>query len=105
MVTGNLRQFCLNPANYGNFKVIIVKSYVVHLVQCSKISYYEKPHCPLNIQMDYIDLRACLHVPSPSPCLSPSKFIIVPMETDRLMDRIGNRTHFAVKRSVSIDTM
>ena len=44
---GNLQDSCLNLANYGKFKVIIVKSYVVHLVECSKISYREKKHCPL----------------------------------------------------------
>ena len=39
--------------------------------------------------------RACLHVPSPSM----SNFIIVPMETDCLTNRMGR------ERSVSIDTM
>ena len=32
-------------------------------------------------------IRACLRIPSLSPC--PSKFIIVSMETDRLMERMG----------------
>ena len=41
-------------------------------------------------------VEACLHVPSPSPCSSPSpsKFIIVSMETDRLMDRTGVMLYF-----------
>ena len=40
-------------------------------------------------------LKACLHVPSPCPCtsMSPSNFIIVSMETDRLMDRMGSEPH------------
>ena len=44
-------------------------------------------------------LRACLPVPS------PSKFIIVPMETDRLTDRMGTEPILPIKLSVSIDTM
>ena len=46
-------------------------------------------------------VRACLHVPSPPP----SKFIIVPMETDRLTDRMGTEPILPIKLSVSIDTM
>ena len=40
----------------------------------------------------YMKLKACLDVPCPSPCLcpSPSVLIIVSMETDRLMDRMGS---------------
>ena len=39
-----------------------------------------------------------LHVlsPSPSPSLSPSKFIIVPMATDRLTDRLGSEPILSV---------
>ena len=33
-------------------------------------------------------LKARLHVPSPSPC--PSSFYIMPMETGRLMGRMGS---------------
>ena len=49
-------------------------------------------------------LKACLHVPSPSPCLcpSPSKYNITPMVTVHLMGRMGS---VSIKRSVSIDTM
>ena len=44
-------------------------------------------------------IRACLHVPS------PSKFTIVPMEMDRLTDRMGTEPILPIKQSVSIDTM
>ena len=35
-------------------------------------------------------VKACLHVPSTSPCPSPSKFNTVPMEADRLVERLGS---------------
>ena len=36
---------------------------------------------------------------------SPSKFIIVPMETDRLTDRLGSECILSVKRTITIHTM
>ena len=52
-------------------------------------------------------LRACLHVPSPSPCLSPSpsKFNIASIEMDRLMDRIGSVPILPIKQTVTIGIM
>ena len=54
-------------------------------------------------------LKVCLHVPSPCPCpspsLCPSKFIIVSMEMDRLMDRMGSVPILPVKWTVTIGTM
>ena len=55
--------------------------------------------------MEVKHVRTCLHVPSPSPCPSPSKFTIVPMETDRLTNRMGTEPIPPVKWSISIDTM
>ena len=53
----------------------------------------------------WIILKACLHLPSPSPCplMSPSNFqiSIVCMMTVRM----GLEPILSVKRSVSIDTM
>ena len=52
-------------------------------------------------------IKACLHVPSLSPCPSPSpsKFNIVPMVTVRFTGRMGTESILSVKQSVSIDTM
>ena len=36
---------------------------------------------------------------------SPSKFNIVPMETDRLTDRLGSERILSVKRTITIHTM
>ena len=54
-----------------------------------------------------VSVKACLHVPSPSPrpSVSPSKFIIVSIEMDRLMDRMGSVPILPVKRTITIDTM
>ena len=51
--------------------------------------------------------KACLHVPSPSPCpsLSPSKFNIVSMETDHLTDRMGSVPILPIKRTMTKGTM
>ena len=51
--------------------------------------------------------KACLHVPSTFPCPSPSpsKFIIVSMETDRLMDRMGSVPILPVKWTITIGIM
>ena len=51
--------------------------------------------------------KACLHVPSLSPCPSPSpsKFIIVPMETDCLTGRMGTEPILPVKRTITIGVM
>ena len=48
-------------------------------------------------------LKACLHVPSPSPSLS--KFNIVSMETDHLIDRMGSVPILSIKRTITIGTM
>ena len=50
---------------------------------------------------------ACLHIPSPSPslCLSPTKFNIMRMEMDRLRERLGLEPILSVKWSVTIHTM
>ena len=54
-----------------------------------------------------LKLKACLHVPSTFPCPSPSpsKFIIVSMETDRLMDRMGSVPILPVKWTITIGIM
>ena len=54
-----------------------------------------------------LTLKACLHVPSASPCPSPSlsKYNIVPMMTVRLTGRMGTEPILSVKQSISIDTM
>ena len=72
--------------------------FLVDLVSSAKSSsemiitllYY--PHRELKkvIQL-WLSTKVCLHIPFPFPCLSPPKFIIVPMETDRLMDRMGSK--------------
>ena len=49
--------------------------------------------------------RACVHVPSPCPSLTPSKFNIVPMVTVRLMGRMDTEPILSIKRSVSIGTV
>ena len=60
-----------------------------------------------NVSPSLLKLKACLHVPStfacPSP--SPSKFIIVSMETDRLMDRMGSVPILPVKWTITIGIM
>ena len=48
-------------------------------------------------------VKACLHVPSPSLCPSPSKFNIMPMVTVHLMGRMGTEPILSIKWSVSID--
>ena len=54
-----------------------------------------------------LKLKACLHVPSTFPCQSPSpsKFIIVSMETDRLMDRMGSVPILPIKQTITIGIM
>ena len=49
--------------------------------------------------VEFLTIRAYLHIPS------PSKFNIVPMETDRLMDKMGSEPNLSVKQSVTIHTM
>ena len=48
-------------------------------------------------------VKACLHVPSPSLCPSPSKFNIMPMVMVHLMGRMGTEPILSIKWSVSID--
>ena len=52
-------------------------------------------------------VNACFHVPSQSPCPSPSpsKYNIVPMVTVCLTGRMGTQPILSAKWSVSIDTM
>ena len=50
-------------------------------------------------------IKASLHVRLPCPCLSPSKFNIVPMETDRLIGRLDTENILSIKQSVTIHTM
>ena len=65
-------------------------------------SFWQKPcqiigFCP--------KLQACLHVPSPCPSPSLSKYSITPMVTVHLMGRMGTEPILFIKWSVSIDTM
>ena len=68
--------------------IILFKLHVENYDSMSAMWFMNKAvHC----------LKACIHVPSPSlfPCLS--NFNIVPMETDRLMDRMGTVLILPVK--------
>ena len=49
-------------------------------------------------------IKACLHVPSPRPCpsKSPAKFIIVPMVTDRLRDRLDSEPILSVNVNLMV---
>ena len=48
--------------------------------------------------------KACLQVPSLSPCpsLSPSKFIIVPMVPDHLTDRLGSEPILSISVNLTV---
>ena len=54
--------------------------------------------------MEMVHVNGPLHIPSPSPCpsLSPSKFIIVPMVIDRLMDRLGSESILYVSVNLTV---
>ena len=77
----------------------------MHLVHLHQVQI-RVPTLPLKPGGDST-IKACLHVPSPSPCPSPSpsKFIMVSMEMDRLMDRMGSVPFLPVKRTVTIGVM
>ena len=63
---------------------------------------WSKPRRPTSL-MTWV-FKACIHIPSPSPIPSQSSFIIVPMVTGRLMDRMGSILIRPVRQPVTINT-
>ena len=87
------------------YKLWVIFWYVYHGKQCVLYSMYvnscELTNRPRNSLLRVhshlaiakaTSLKVCLHLPSPCPSPSPSKFIIVPMVTDRLRENVS-RTH------------
>ena len=58
-------------------------------------------------RIEHTPLKVCFHVPTPSPCQSPSspKFIIVLIMTARLSGRTGSTPILPIRRTVTFGTI
>ena len=51
------------------------------------------------VSLERFSVQVCLHIPSPCPSMSPSKFIILSMETEHVTDRMGSEPILTVNSS------